>query len=240
MALKRTKRTASESKSQLGLFRNEPDHTPTSGPGNESKNHKSAEEIKAHNDLAASQHPYVLKYHCTRKPHFDFRLGYIGLMKSWAMDIMPSYYPGHRRKATQVEDHLREHIAFEGVFAEGTPGAGPTMVLDLEKWEPLPEYLNVDASLSNGYLKFRLHGKILKGLWTLTRQEEVPRSGASPIWYLTKEPDSFAVSEEQANTMFKEEPVSSLSKRTIKEVEREWNEGKDKGEPEPTLFDIET
>jgi DNA ligase D-like protein (predicted 3'-phosphoesterase) len=243
LTVKPTKRNhKSGADAQAGLFFPNPPFSSVPESGDQSRNHsdrqhKSLEEIRAHNRTVISQ-PYVLKHHRTKKPHYDLRLGHNGLLKSWAMSFPPSYCPDHRRAATQVEDHLRAHMSFEGIFPEGKPGAGLTMVVDTGMWEPLPEYSDVEDSLRRGCLKFRLCGTLLKGVWTLTRQEQGPASGPNPVWCLTKEPDAFMMSEEKANRLFEAEPVSILTKRTMKEIEREWNEGKDKGEPEPALFDV--
>jgi len=184
--------------------------------------------------------PFVLKYHHTKQPHFDFRLGHNnGVMKSWAMKIRPSYCPYQSRELTQVDDHLREYILFEGGFPEGKPGAGTTLVADKGVWEPLPGYSNLEESLRNGCLKFTLHGERLKGIWNLTRCGETTRSVTNAMFYLVKELDSFAMNKAAAESYWEKEPASILTGRTAEEIEREWYEGKKEPKAEPALFDIE-
>jgi len=201
-------------------------------PRDEARKQKSLEEILKHN-LSALLQPFVVKYHRTKKPHYDFRLAHIGILKSWAMDIRPSCFPGNELEATEVDDHLRENMGFEGVFPEGKPGAGTTLVWDRGTFEPLQQYVHVEESLNKGCLVFKLNGERLKGIWKLIR---IKGDGYGSTWLLTKEADSFAVSEEEDKHLFAEEPTSILTNRTIEDIKRYWAEGKAEAELQPTLF----
>jgi len=223
---------------QPGLFSSEPDHSDLSDLSDESAStRKSTTEIEANNRAACLQQFFIKKHHATTL-HYDFRLGHNGVLISWAIEIGPSYYPGHKRKATQVDDHRKEYGGFEGVFPEGTRGAGPTILWDSGMWKPLPEYLDVDESLRKGCLKFTLDGKKLKGNWMLIWREGNKESGPNSKWYLIKEGDSFARSED-AKSILEEEPNSVISGRSLGDVNREWAEGKGKRLPGATLFETE-
>ena len=239
MTGKRTKRIDKKcTDAQPGLFSSAPDHPSTSYLPNESGSKlKSAAEIEENNRAACLQRFFIKKHHATTL-HYDFRLGHNGALISWAIEIGPSYYPEHKRKATQVENHRKENGSFEGVFPEGTYGAGPTILWDEGFWLPLPEYLDVDESLRKGCLKFTLDGKKLKGNWTLIWREGNKESGPNSRWYLIKEADSFARSED-AKSILEEEPNSVSTGRSLEDVKREWSEGKGKRQKGAPLFETE-
>jgi bifunctional non-homologous end joining protein LigD len=223
---------------QPGLFFSEPDHSDLSDLSDESgSKQKSAAEIEANNRAACLQPFFIKKHHATTL-HYDFRLGHNGVLVSWAIEIGPSLYPGHRRKAKQVDDHRKEYGGFEGVFPQGTPGAGPTILWDSGMWKPLPGYLDVDESLRKGCLRFTLDGKKLKGDWTLIWREGNKESGLNSRWYLIKEADSFARSE-GAKSILEEAPNSVISGRSLEYVVREWTEGNGRREAGATLFETE-
>jgi len=239
MTGKRTNRADKKhTDAQPGLFSPEPDHFSVSDLSDESGDKlKNAAEIEANNRAACLQPFFIKKHHATTL-HYDFRLGNNGVLVSWAIEIGPSYYPGHKRKATQVDDHRKEYGGFEGVFPEGTRGAGPTILWDSGMWKPLPEYLDVDESLRKGCLKFTLDGKKLKGNWMLIWREGNKESGPNSKWYLIKEADSLARSED-AKSILEEEPNSVITGRSLEDVDREWAEGKGKRLPGATLFGTE-
>ena len=135
--------------------------------------------------------PFVIQKHAASHLHYDFRLGWNGVLKSWAVTKGPSYYPGDRRLAVQVEDHPMEYGGFEGVIPKGQYGGGTVMVWDQGTWTPQPGYENADAGLRDGSLKFVMHGTKMKGKWTLVRMGGKAANESKPNWLLIKEHDDF-------------------------------------------------
>ncbi len=69
--------------------------------------------------------PFVVQKHAATRLHYDFRLGWNGVLKSWAVTKGPSYYPGDKRLAVQAEDHPRITGTSKGQFQRGNMAAGP-------------------------------------------------------------------------------------------------------------------
>ena len=131
---------------------------------------------------------FVVHKHAARRLHYDFRLEYDGVLKSWAVPKGPSIDPADKRLAVQVEDHPVEYGGFEGTIPEGEYGGGTVMLWDRGTWEPIGDPA---AGLANGNLKFTLAGKRLKGNWALIRMSGA-RGGGGKNWLLIKERDALA------------------------------------------------
>lgn len=159
--------------------------------------------------------PFVIQKHAATRLHYDFRLGWRGVLKSWAVTKGPSYNPADKRLAVQVEDHPIEYGGFEGTIPKGQYGGGTVMVWDQGTWEPL---VDVDEGLRKGNLKFALDGKKLHGHWVLVRMHPRPfdRSG-KPNWLLIKERDEFARGPKDP-CITDEEPNSAVTGRSLDEI----------------------
>jgi bifunctional non-homologous end joining protein LigD len=185
--------------------------------------------------------PFVIQKHAASHLHYDFRLGWNKVLKSWAVAKGPSYYPGDRRLAVQVEDHPWDYRDFEGIIPKGQYGGGTVMVWDTGTWEPQNGYEDVTAGLRDGSIKFILKGKRLKGKWTLVRMK--PREGSrwgnngKPNWLLIKEHDDY---ERGANdpAITEEAPNSAVTGRTIDQIaaaeDHIWNSNRT-SEPEKAI-----
>jgi bifunctional non-homologous end joining protein LigD len=136
----------------------------------------------------AAGRSFVVQKHAARRTHFDFRLEHDGTLKSWAVTCGPSLDPGDKRLAVRTEDHPLDYGAFEGVIPKGQYGAGPVMIWDEGTWEPL---VDADDGLAEGDLKFKLHGKRLKGEWVLVRMRGKPGEKREN-WLLIKKSDRHA------------------------------------------------
>jgi bifunctional non-homologous end joining protein LigD len=151
---------------------------------------------------------FVVQKHRAGHLHYDFRLEHGGAMLSWAIPKGPSLDPSVRRLAMQTEPHPMDYNHFEGVIPEGEYGGGTVMIWDHGTWEP--EMQDVDTALTKGRLKFRLHGKKLRGSWVLVRTGR-PRS-----WLCIKHRDDAASTEDLTVSR----PLSVVSRRTMAGIAR--------------------
>ncbi|MFY9553034.1 MAG: DNA polymerase ligase N-terminal domain-containing protein [Thermoanaerobaculia bacterium] len=157
---------------------------------------------------------YVVQKHRATALHYDFRLEWDGVMKSWAIPKGPSPDPSVKRLAMPTEDHPLEYNKFEGVIPEGEYGGGTVMIWDRGTWTP--EVDDVDAALKKGELKFRLDGEKLKGSWVLVRIGRKGQEGKVP-WLFIKQKDEYA----SKRDITEEEPRSVVSGRLLVEIARD-------------------
>lgn len=155
---------------------------------------------------------FVIQKHAARRLHYDLRLEMDGVLKSWAVPKGPSYNPGDKRLAVQVEDHPIEYGDFEGTIEPGQYGAGTVMVWDRGTWMPLGDWRK---EFDAGKLKFRLDGEKLKGVWTLVRMKK-KEDPDSKDWLLIKDIDEkFAPSYRDVTA---EEAESVKTGRSLDEI----------------------
>jgi bifunctional non-homologous end joining protein LigD len=179
--------------------------------------------------------PFVIQKHAASHLHYDFRLGWNGVLKSWAVAKGPSYNVKDRRLAVQVEDHPMEYGGFEGTIPKGQYGGGTVMVWDQGTWRPQAGHEDVDAGLRDGSLKFEMFGKKMKGRWTLVRMGGKAAHESKPNWLLIKEHDEFERGPED-EAVTEAEPDSAVTGRSLEEIAAQedhvWNskETKTKGQ----------
>jgi bifunctional non-homologous end joining protein LigD len=170
--------------------------------------------------------PFVIQKHAASHLHYDFRLGWNGVLKSWAVAKGPSYSVKDKRLAVQVEDHPMEYGGFEGVIPQGQYGGGTVMVWDQGTWAPQAGHEDVDAGLRDGSLKFTLSGTKMHGRWTLVRMGGRAAQEKKPNWLLIKEHDDFERGPEEP-CVTEEVPDSAVTGRTLEEIAAEsdhvWN-----------------
>src|SRR5450755_59934 len=180
---------------QLARYREMRDFEVTAEPsGKTSAKKLAAKKPSANKSSTKSKQqalPFVIQKHAASHLHYDFRLGWNGVLKSWAVTKGPSYVTADKRLAVQVEDHPMEYGGFEGVIPKGQYGGGTVMVWDQGTWEPQAISADVDAALRAGSLKFILHGEKMKGKWALIRMGGKAANEKKPNWLLIKEHDQF-------------------------------------------------
>jgi bifunctional non-homologous end joining protein LigD len=126
--------------------------------------------------LAPTSGRFVVQRHRATRLHYDFRLEIEGVLVSWAVPKGPTLDPAVRRMAVHVEDHPIEYFDFEGVIPAKQYGAGDVIVWDWGTWEPEAPTLDARKAVTDGELKFRLHGEKLRGRFTIVRTSRRPGS----------------------------------------------------------------
>jgi bifunctional non-homologous end joining protein LigD len=157
---------------------------------------------------------FVVQKHRATALHYDLRLEWSGVMLSWAVPKGPSYDPGVKRLAMQVEDHPIEYNKFEGIIPEGEYGGGTVMIWDRGTWTP--ESADVDAALEKGDLKFSFAGEKLRGSWVLVRTGRRPGQ-TKPAWLLIKHHDQWTSTQDITELA----PRSVVSNRLLIEIARD-------------------
>lgn len=156
---------------------------------------------------------FVIHKHAARRLHYDLRLQFGDVLKSWAVTRGPSLDPADRRLAVHVEDHPLEYGGFEGTIPIGEYGAGGVVIWDRGRWVPMG---NPEEEYNRGALKFRLLGEKLLGGWTLVRIK--PRTGERDNnWLLIKERDAFARPGD-GDALLREAPESVVSGQTVESL----------------------
>ncbi len=125
--------------------------------------------------------------HRATRLHYDFRLEAGGVLASWAVPKGPTLVAGDRRLAMHVEDHPMDYRDFEGTIPAGQYGAGSVIVWDRGTYS-LAEGDDPAAEIANGKIKFVMHGKKLKGEFTLVKIRAREDEHGDP-WLLIKDRD---------------------------------------------------
>jgi bifunctional non-homologous end joining protein LigD len=124
---------------------------------------------------------FVVHEHHASHLHFDFRLEWEGVLRSWAVPKGPSMNPADKRLAIAVEDHTLDYIDFEGIIPADHYGAGAVVIWDNGA------YKLVQATEDK--IVFLIEGKKLKGGFTLTL---LKGRGKGKEWLLIKRKDEYA------------------------------------------------
>ncbi|WP_298377003.1 DNA ligase D [uncultured Bradyrhizobium sp.] len=135
------------------------------------------------------QRRFVIQKHDATRLHYDFRLEFDGVFKSWAVTRGPSLDPHDKRLAVEVEDHPLDYGDFEGTIPAGQYGGGTVQLWDRGTWESD----DPERGFKKGDLKFTLHGDKLHGSWVLVRMKNDRFGGKRTNWLLIKHRDEYAV-----------------------------------------------
>ena len=150
---------------------------------------------------------FVIQKHAASRLHFDLRLEYDGVFRSWAVPKGPSLDPHDRRLAVQVEDHPLDYGDFEGTIPEGEYGGGAVMLWDRGYWAPEDSGENIGRALEKGELKFVMEGERMHGGWVLVRLKGDERGRSN--WMLIKHRDLAAVAGDRGGPSNNDRSVAS-------------------------------
>jgi bifunctional non-homologous end joining protein LigD len=160
---------------KLSTYRNKRDFEKTAEPRGEAK------------IVPSKRRRFVIQKHAATRLHYDFRLEFDGVFKSWAVTRGPSADPHDKRLAVEVEDHPLDYGDFEGTIPKGEYGGGTVMIWD----RGYCDCEDPERGFRTGDLKFTLDGEKLKGSWVLVRMRN--RDGEKRTnWLLIKHRDEYA------------------------------------------------
>src|SRR5439155_16389996 len=160
----------------------------------------------------SKQRRFVIQKHDATRLHYDLRLEFDGVFKSWAVTKGPSLDPHDKRLAVEVEDHPLDYGDFEGTIPEGQYGGGTVMLWDRGTWESE----DPERGFKKGDLKFTLHGEKLHGSWVLVRMRNDRTGGKRTNWLLIKHRDEYV--REGADNDILEEDKSVASGRAMEQI----------------------
>ncbi|MBD3196494.1 MAG: hypothetical protein GF317_15650 [Candidatus Lokiarchaeota archaeon] len=133
---------------------------------------------------------YVVQKHKASRLHYDFRIEYNGVLKSWAIPKGPSINPSNRRLAIETEDHPLDYADFEGIIPEGNYGAGSVIIWDYGAFENHSmkdgKEISLQNAYKNGHMTLILGGKRLEGEFALIKMKRDNQ------WLLVKKDDNYA------------------------------------------------
>jgi bifunctional non-homologous end joining protein LigD len=153
----------------------------------------------------SAQRRFVIQKHDATRLHYDFRLEFDGVFKSWAVTRGPSLDPHDKRLAVEVEDHPLDYGDFEGTIPKGQYGGGTVQLWDRGYWESD----DPEKGFKKGDLKFTLHGDKLHGSWVLVRMRHDRSGGKRTNWLLIKHRDEYAREGEANDILEKDRSVAS-------------------------------
>ena len=143
---------------------------------------------------------FVVQQHDATTLHFDLRLQFGDVLRSWAVPKGPSLDPAVRRLAVPVEDHDLDAGDFEGVHEGQSRGSGAVIIWDEGTVDVVTD--------EPGHLSFVLDGRKLSGRFGLTATGERQ-------WILVKASDAAA---RPGSDIVAEQPASVRSGRTWEQV----------------------
>ena len=104
---------------------------------------------------------YVIQKHNASHLHYDLRLEFNGILKSWAVPKIPPAKKGIKRLAVETENHPLDYAKFHGIIPEGNYGAGKVEIWDKGTYELIEK--------DEKKIVVNIHGKKLKGEHVLVK-----------------------------------------------------------------------
>ena len=141
-----------------------------------------------------------MQLHDATRLHYDLRIQFGDVLRSWAVPNGPSMDPAVRRLAVPVEDHDLAAGDFEGVHEGSVRGTGAVII-----WDEGPAQIVRDEP---AHLTVELTGRKLAGRFGLTRTGQ-------KRWILVKARDAEA---RPGSDITAERPESVRTGRTWQEL----------------------
>lgn len=138
---------------------------------------------------------FVVQKHYASHLHYDFRLEFEGVLKSWAVPKGPSLDPANKHLAVMVEDHPYDYKDFSGIIPEGNYGAGKVEIWDEGTYHSLNSddkkgsEKDIKTGLKKGHITIIMKGKKLNGEFALIKL----KNSRGNNWLLIKKNDEYAV-----------------------------------------------
>jgi bifunctional non-homologous end joining protein LigD len=174
----------------------------------------------------AGQLRFVVQMHDASRLHFDLRLEFDGVFKSWAVPKGPSLNPLDQRLAVFVEDHPLEYGSFEGIIPPGNYGAGTVLIWDEGTYIERSSEGRKDSeaamhkNFAKGHVTFVLNGKKLKGEFALIK---LKKDESEKAWLLVKKRDQYS-------TYKTRDVLSNESVKSGRTIEQIASQAKAKGQ----------
>lgn len=115
--------------------------------------------VKKYSKKELARPVYVIQEHHAKRLHWDLRLEFDDVLKSWALPKMPPTKANEKRLAVQVPDHPIEYALFEGEIPKGDYGAGKVTIWDKGTFEVIER--------EGKKIVVNIKGKKLKGRYCL-------------------------------------------------------------------------
>lgn len=116
---------------------------------------------------------FVIQKHDATRIHYDVRLEFGGVLKSWAVPKGLSDDPADKRLGIMVEDHPLSYAKFEGEIPEGEYGAGTVEIWDQGRYINITlsegRVVSLDKGIEKGHFKVYLRGGKLEGGYSFIR-----------------------------------------------------------------------
>ncbi|MCA1814705.1 MAG: hypothetical protein LC624_12295 [Halobacteriales archaeon] len=116
---------------------------------------------------------YMVHEHDARSHHFDLRIEYDGVLKSWALPKGVPLGEGVKHLAVRVPEHALSYASFEGIIEEGQYGAGEVRIWDRGTF--------VERERAEGKYTLDLQGRKAKGTYHLVHAK---LGGQWPNWLI--------------------------------------------------------
>jgi len=120
---------------------------------------------------------FVIQKHHATQVHFDFRLEFQGVLKSWAIPKGLSKQTKDKRLGIQTVDHVLEYGSFEGEIPQGQYGAGKVKIWDKGEYinircDDTGKLVSLRRCFEEGHLEIWLEGSRYHGGYAIIRLKE--------------------------------------------------------------------